>query len=186
MSKAICSVSASVLFCCVFLFFGCGPKPPSWYHDPPRDNYLYGKGTAEGSFENAAEGAAKQIAKADLADKIETYVEVLTKLYIGDVRTNVAADAKQVFSQTIRSTTTRYLENWEEHKSNTYALKDGSYKAYVLIRVDGVALKEEAKARAEKEIRNNETLRAFEESRQAFEELDEYVERALREAQRRR
>ncbi len=165
----------AITFLITSLVAGCGgadeaiDEMPGWMTEKPQvENHLIGTGTAVSGGMQMSMSKAETRARNDIASTVEVRVQSLTKDFqeevSGEMRSQFTQAQKQVVSQVISGSSTRETEVVEQ---------DDKYRAYVMMEMPiGKASKELIS-----KIKSNEELYTQFRASEAFEQLQEEVEK---------
>jgi len=167
----------------VLLVLGCASKGvtkvgdieiPDWYLNPPTDeNYIYGKATATSVDLQVAIDKAKQGARMDIAENLESHIMGLIKKFEEEVGAVEEGEFLQQFTQVSKNVVDQTLVGSRENKT-----KVKGFRAFVLMELPiGKAREELLKQLSSSE---NENLYTRFRASQSFQELKEEIE-SLRE-----
>ena len=180
-------VSLFVLVLFVVGMMACGgPKPPvegtpeatlasipDWYSNPPQDpNYLFAANTAMSRDMQLAIDKAKQQARTDLASQLEVKVNGLTKSFTEEIGMNEESELLTQFTEASKAVVSTTM-NGTRVKNQEVVIDQGIYRAYVLMELPLGA----ANMALMQQIKNNQNMYTRFRASQAFEELNEEVEK---------
>jgi len=170
----------------LLLILGCASKGttkvgeveiPDWYLNPPTsEDYIYGKATATSQDLQLAIDKAKQGARLDIAENLESHIMGLVKKFDEEVGGVEESELLTQFTQVSKNVVDQTLVGSRENK--TKVKEEGSgFRAFVLMEFPiGKAREELLKQLSSAE---NENLYTRFRASQSFQELKEEVE-ALR------
>jgi len=169
------------------LIIGCGSRGitkvgdieiPDWYLSPPTDvNYLYGKATATSQDLQLAIDKAKQGARLDVAENLESHIMGLIKKFDEEVGGVEEGELLTQFTQVSKNVVDQTLVGSRENKTKVKEEGNG-FRAFVLMELPiGKAREELLKQLSSSE---NENLYTRFRASQSFQELKEEID-ALRE-----
>ena len=150
---------------------------PDWYLNPPTDsNYLYGKATATSQDLQLAIDKAKQGARLDIAENLESHIMGLIKKFDEEVGGVEEGELLTQFTQVSKNVVDQTLVGSRENKTKVKEEGKG-FRAFVLMELPiGKAREELLKQLSSSE---NENLYTRFRASQSFQELKEEIE-ALR------
>ncbi len=171
----------------VFLVLGCASKGttkvgeieiPDWYLTPQTSpDYIYGKATATSQDLQLAIDKAKQGARLDIAENLESHIMALIKKFDEEVGGVEEGELLTQFTQVSKNVVDQTLVGSRENKTKVKEEGKG-YRAFVLMELPiGKAREELLKQLYSSE---NENLYTRFRASQSFQELKEEVE-SLRE-----
>ena len=170
----------------LLLFVACGPKTtnlapepskkvsaPDWYLNPPEDpSYLYATSSMTSRDMQLAVQKAETQARTDLAQQMQSNISNLNKQFQEEVGLGEDSEMLQQFTSVTKSVTQQTLNGSRTDRKELVEEK-GIYRAYVLMSLPiGTANQQ-----LMEKIRANENLYTRFRSTQAFEELDEEIEK---------
>lgn len=178
------------MLCALFLLLlvlGCASKGttkvgeieiPDWYLNPPTsENYIYGKNTATSQDLQLAIDKAKQGARLDIAENLESHIMGLIKQFDEEVGGVEEGELLTQFTQVSKNVVDQTLVGSRENKTKVKEEGKG-YRAFVLMELPiGKAREELMKQLTSSE---NENLYTRFRASQSFQELKEEIE-SLRE-----
>ena len=157
------------------------PGLPDWYLNPPEDNeeFLYTIGESESQVRGTARDQARVSAQGAMAQKLGTTVESLQRLFEEELSSAEEDNYRSSWTNAIRSITEQELTGGTEESVDFIVHEEtGRYEAFVLYKLPvGYARSQLENSLAQEE----ELYIRFRES-EAFEELDEHLERLSNEA----
>ena len=139
-SKPIGSVLILVIFA-TFLI-ACGGKTnldnplslPAWFQNPPEDpNYMFSTATMTSKDLQLALNKAKQQARVDLAQQMETKIKSMTKQFTEEVGLGEDAEFLSQTSVVSKSVTSKVLNGSRARQVETIKEDGVIYRAYVLM-----------------------------------------------------
>jgi len=178
------------LFVLVFFVVGMmacgGPPPPAegtpeatlvsipeWYSNPPQDpNYLFAANTAMSRDMQLSIDKAKQSARTDLASQLEVKVKGLTKSFTEEIGTADDSEILQQFTEASKAVVSTTMNGTRVNKQEI-VIDQGIYRAYVLMELPLGA----ANMALMQQIKNNQNMYTRFRATQAFDELEEEVEK---------
>ena len=178
----------AVVLILVLLVLGCASKGvtkvgdieiPDWYLNPPPtdENYIYGKATATSVDLQIAIDKAKQGARMDIAENLESHIMGLIKKFEEEVGGVEEGEFLQQFTQVSKNVVDQTLVGSRENKTKVKEEGKG-FRAFVLMELPiGKAREALLKLLSSSE---NENLYTRFRASQSFQELKEEIE-SLRE-----
>ncbi len=177
----------SVALIVVILIIGCASSGvtkvgeieiPDWYLNPPTDqNYIYGKATATSMDLQLAIDKAKQGARLDIAENLESHIMGLIKKFDEEVGGLEEGELLTQFTQVSKNVVDQTLVGSRENKTKVKPEGKG-FRSFVLMELPiGKAREELLKQLTSSE---NENLYTRFRASQSFQELKEEIE-SLRE-----
>ena len=171
----------------VLLVLGCASKGvtkvgdieiPDWYLNPPTDqNYIFGKATATSVDLQVAIDKAKQGARLDIAENLESHIMGLVKKFEEEVGGVEEGEFFQQFTQVSKNVVDQTLVGSRENKTKVKEEGKG-FRSFVLMELPiGKAREELLKQLSSSE---NENLYTRFRASQSFQDLKEEIE-SLRE-----
>ena len=179
-------LTIAVLLFFIIGMFACGSKPepepiaggtevnvPEWYLNPPQDtNYLFATATSSSRDLQLATDKATHESRNKLAAQLEAKVSGLSKKFEEEVGLGDESELLSQFTQVSKIVVSTTLTG--SRISKTKVLTEGGiYRSYVLMELPIG----EAAAAFKAQISNNEALYTRFRSSQAFEELNDEVEK---------
>jgi len=171
-----------ILLAITTLLIACGGKVaqenslnlPQWFQNPPEDpNYMFSTATSTSKDMQMSINKAKQEARVDLAQQMETKIKAMTKQFSEEVGLGEDAEFLSQTSVVSKSVTSKVLNGSRVREVKT--LKEGGviYRSYVLMELP-IGPANTALLDAVKKQQNMYTrFRAS----QGFQELEEEVEK---------
>ncbi len=167
----------------VLFVLGCASKGvtkvgdielPDWYLNPPKDdNYIYGKATSTSMDLQLAIDKAKQEARLDIAENLESHIMGLIKKFDEEVGGVEDAELLTQFTKVSKNVVDQTLVGSRENKTKVKKENKG-YRAFVLMELPvGKAREELLKQLYSSE--NNQLYTRFRAS-QSFQELKEEID----------
>ncbi len=178
MKKLLFGISVLVL-----LIIGCASSGvtkvgdielPDWYLNPPKDaNYIFGKATSTSQDLQLAIDKAKQEARLDIAENLESHIMALIKKFDEEVGGAEDSELLTQFTKVSKNVVDQTLVGSRENK--TKVKKEGKgYRAFVLMEFPvGKAREELLKQLYSSE--NNQLYTRFRAS-QSFQDLKEEID----------
>ena len=179
-SKPIGSVLILVIFS-TFLI-ACGGKTklnnplslPAWFQNPPEDpNYMFSTATMTSKDLQLALNKAKQQARVDLAQQMETKIKSMTKQFTEEVGLGEDAEFLSQTSVVSKSVTSKVLNGSRARQVETIKEDGVIYRAYVLMELP-IGPANSALLDA---VKKQQNLYTRFRSSQGFQELEEEVEK---------
>ena len=179
-SKPIGSVLILVIFA-TFLI-ACGGKTkldnplslPTWFQNPPEDpNYMFSTATMTSKDLQLALNKAKQQARVDLAQQMETKIKSMTKQFTEEVGLGEDAEFLSQTSVVSKSVTSKVLNGSRARQVETIKEDGVIYRAYVLMELP-IGPANSALLDA---VKKQQNLYTRFRSSQGFQELEEEVEK---------
>ena len=169
----------------LLLIIGCGGKQPppveggtelnvpEWFTNLPEDpNYLYAASTATSKDLQHAVSTAQQMARTDIARQLEVKINSLFKVFREEVGIGEDSEFLSQTTDVSKSVTSKVLSGSQAKK--TKPVKEGMiYRAYVLMEMPIG----DANAALVEGIRNQQNLYNRFRASQAYQELEEEVEK---------
>jgi hypothetical protein len=150
---------------------------PGWYTETPDDpNHVFSSQSATSQRMQVAVDKATTSARGDIASKLETQVEGMTKSFTEEV----GDDMRQQFVETQKTITSRVLRGTNVSQKEILQESNGTYRAFVLMEMP---IGKAAKEMMSKIEQNDEMYTRFRSS-QAFKEMQEAVEEYEQEQKR--
>ena len=146
---------------------------PDWYLHPPRDeNRLVGLASAVSVDMQTSVDKAKQDARADIASQLDLRLDGLTKRFVEETGLGPDAELLDNFSQVTKSV---FSESLIGSRVSRQELRQegGVYRAYIMMEIP----MGEANARMLDRIMERERLYTRFRATEAYQELDEEVQR---------
>lgn len=178
----ICSIGIALLF----TSFACSPKmsgsaqnqiddTPAWVYSPPQDDdqYLYATASANSSRQNVARQRAEINAKQVLAGKLGEKVEALQKIFEDEVSDGNEDSYSASFSNATQIITSQELIGVGIDELIFLPTDRGGFTAHVLLRMPVG----DARSQLENALSRDEELYIKFKESQAFDELQENLER---------
>jgi len=167
----------------VLLVFGCASKGvtkvgnielPDWYLNPPKDaNYIFGKATSTSQDLQLAIDKAKQEARLDIAENLESHIMALVKKFDEEVGGVEDSEFLTQFTKVSKNVVDQTLVGSRENKTKVKQEGKG-YRAFVLMEFPvGKAREELLKQLYSSE--NNQLYTRFRAS-QSFQDLKEEID----------
>lgn len=179
-SKPIGFVLILVIFA-TFLI-ACGGKTklnnpislPAWFQNPPEDpNYMFSTATMTSKDLQLALNKAKQQARVDLAQQMETKIKSMTKQFTEEVGLGEDAEFLSQTSVVSKSVTSKVLNGSRARQVETIKEDGVIYRAYVLMELP-IGPANSALLDA---VKKQQNLYTRFRSSQGFQELEEEVEK---------
>ena len=179
-SKPIGFVLILVIFA-TFLI-ACGGKAklnnpislPAWFQNPPEDpNYMFSTATMTSKDLQLAINKAKQQARVDLAQQMETKIKSMTKQFTEEVGLGEDAEFLSQTSVVSKSVTSKVLNGSRARQVETIKEDGVIYRAYVLMELP-IGPANSALLDA---VKKQQNLYTRFRSSQGFQELEEEVEK---------
>jgi hypothetical protein len=177
-------MSIALIF--TLLILGCASKSttkvgdieiPNWYLSPPTsENYLYGKATATSQDLQLAIDKAKQGARLDIAENLESHIMGLIKKFDEEVGGVEEGELLTQFTQISKNVVDQTLVGSRENKTKVKEEGKG-FRAFVLMELPVGKTREELLKQLSSS--ENENLYTRFRASQSFQELKEEIE-ALR------
>lgn len=179
--------SGVVAIVCVATVVACSPKPaaqmqqeidqlPEWYTNPPEDNdeYLYAVSSSTSTRRETARQKAESQARISIAQKLESKVEALEKMFTEEVTGGTDSNFSESFTSAGKTITNQTLRGIATDEIKFAPSADGTrYECFVLIRIPVG----DARAALDNALSQEEELYIkFKESK-AFEELQKDISR---------
>jgi len=167
----------------ILLVIGCASRGvtkvgdielPDWYLNPPKDaNYIFGKATSTSQDLQLAIDKAKQEARLDIAENLESHIMALIKKFDEEVGGAEDSELLTQFTKVSKNVVDQTLVGSRENK--TKVKKEGKgYRAFVLMEFPvGKAREELLKQLYSSE--NNQLYTRFRAS-QSFQDLKEEID----------
>jgi len=180
-------ISAIILLSILVVIIGCGggpaPRPgtgsvplvsvPDYYTNPPQDpNFLYARATAMSRDMQLAVDKAKQQARAEIESQLELKVNGLTKRFAEELGADEDSVLLSEFTQVSDSVVSTVMIGTRENKKDI-VVENGIYRAYVLMELP----LGEANLALMKQIKNNQNVYSRFKAGQAYDELEQAVEK---------
>ncbi len=145
---------------------------PDWYDLQGDSEYVFTYGQSEKVSQNASETAAYADAMQEAAQYVEAHVQSMIKNYVEEA----GVEDPQVLALT--SSVARVVANarftgTQISKRETFVMENGRYKTFVRVSIP----QNEIRNTLRSQIRNEEALYNQFKASQAFQELDEVIER---------
>lgn len=142
---------------------------PEWFINPPDDpNYVFSAQSATSRKMQLALDKAVTGARGEIANRLETRVEGMTKSFTEEVND----DMRQQYTQTQKTVTSQILRGTSPRQREIYEKDNGSYQAFVLMELPvGKAAKELLS-----KLQQNEEMYTRFRASEAFEEMNKAVE----------
>ena len=163
---------------------GCGGSEPvsdqdsvpDWYTETPDDpNHVFSSQSAMSQRMQVAVDKATTSARGDVASKLETQVEGMSKSFTEEI----GDDMRQQFVETQKTVTSRVLRGTNVSQKEILQKDNGTYQAFVLMEMPiGKAAKEMMS-----KIKQNDEMYTRFRSSQAFKEMQKAVEEYEQEQQ---
>jgi hypothetical protein len=152
---------------------GAKMKVPEWYENPPqKDDWMSGVATATSLDLQTAVDKGKQDARADIARQLDLKMEGLSKRFVEETGLGADAELLDMFTQVSKSIVSESLMGTQVEKQEL-AQEGTVYRAYVMMRMP----LGEANAKLLENIQAQKRLYTRFRASEAFEELEEEVER---------
>jgi hypothetical protein len=181
----------------VFLFIGCASRGvtkvgeielPDWYLNPPKDpNFIFGKATSTSQDLQLAIDKAKQEARLDIAENLESHIMGLIKKFDEEVGGGADSELLTQFTKVSKNVVDQTLVGSRENK--TIVKEEGKgYRAFVLMELPVGKAREELL----KQLSSGENVdlytrfqasKSFQELKEEIESLREYKEKQAEELQ---
>jgi len=146
---------------------------PDWFLNPPQDpDYLFGVNSATSSQMQLALDKAKAGARADVAQQMESKVQVLVKSFQEEVGSGEDAELNSFYNQTMKNIASQTLQGSRVREQKIVPESGGMFRAYVLMEVPLVPFNQEVV----KKVKNMQLYDRFRAS-QAFEDLEKDIEK---------
>lgn len=168
------------------MLFGCAPTTeeiqeaepdvPDWYLNPPSDDseYLYVTGDAESQRRSLASDQALVDAQQDMAMKLGATVETLQRAFEEEIGEDDATTYREAFTSATRTIAQQELRGGSiQERQFVVNRETGRYEAFILYQLPIGDARDHLEAALSRE---EELYTRFRES-QAFEELDEHLQR---------
>jgi hypothetical protein len=167
----------------IFLVIGCASKGvtkvgdielPDWYLNPPKDpNYIFGKATSTSQDLQLAIDKAKQEARLDIAENLESHIMGLIKKFDEEVGGVEDAELLTQFTKVSKNVVDQTLVGSRENKTKVKQEGNG-YRAFVLMEFPVGKAREELL----KQLSSDENMQLYTRFRasQSFQELKEEIE----------
>ena len=166
----------------MLIFFGCAgskPKPlsnkdlPEWYLDPPKfEDKFVGVGDALRPQFNLSKQVATERARVEVARAVETTVNSALNDHMQASGMGAEAGATEFTESVSKSLVNTTLKGCTIEKTEIF--KD---RVFVMVTYDANKAREEAKATARSEAKKEEALYNEFKARQAFDALDQAIDR---------
>ena len=174
----------SVIILMIFVTFlmACGGKTkldnpsglPPWFQNPPEDpNYMFSTATMPSKDLQLALNKAKQQARVDLAQQMETKIKSMTKQFTEEVGLGEDAEFLSQTSVVSKSVTSKVLNGSRARQVETIKEDGVIYRAYVLMELP-IGPANSALLDA---VKKQQNLYTRFRSSQGFQELEEEVEK---------
>jgi len=174
----------SVIILMIFATFlmACGGKTkldnpsglPPWFQNPPEDpNYMFSTATMTSKDLQLAINKAKQQARVDLAQQMETKIKAMTKQFTEEVGLGEDAEFLSQTSVVSKSVTSKILNGSRARQVETIKEDGVIYRAYVLMELP-IGPANSALLNA---VKKQQNLYTRFRSSQGFQELEEEVEK---------
>ena len=174
----------SVIILMIFVTFlmACGGKTkldnpsglPPWFQNPPEDpNYMFSTATMTSKDLLLAINKAKQQARVDLAQQMETKIKAMTKQFTEEVGLGEDAEFLSQTSVVSKSVTSKVLNGSRARQVETIKEDGVIYRAYVLMELP-IGPANSALLNA---VKKQQNLYTRFRSSQGFQELEEEVEK---------
>ncbi len=174
----------SVIILMIFVTFlmACGGKTkldnpsglPPWFQNPPEDpNYMFSTATMTSKDLQLAINKAKQQARVDLAQQMETKIKAMTKQFTEEVGLGEDAEFLSQTSVVSKSVTSKVLNGSRARQVETIKEDGVIYRAYVLMELP-IGPANSALLNA---VKKQQNLYTRFRSSQGFQELEEEVEK---------
>ena len=174
----------SVIILMIFATFlmSCGGKTkldnpsglPPWFQNPPEDlNYMFSTATMTSKDLQLAINKAKQQARVDLAQQMETKIKAMTKQFTEEVGLGEDAEFLSQTSVVSKSVTSKVLNGSRARQVETIKEDGVIYRAYVLMELP-IGPANSALLNA---VKKQQNLYTRFRSSQGFQELEEEVEK---------
>ena len=174
----------SVIILMIFAIFlmACGGKTkldnpsglPPWFQNPPEDpNYMFSTATMTSKDLQLAINKAKQQARVDLAQQMETKIKAMTKQFTEEVGLGEDAEFLSQTSVVSKSVTSKVLNGSRGRQVETIKEDGVIYRAYVLMELP-IGPANSALLNA---VKKQQNLYTRFRSSQGFQELEEEVEK---------
>ncbi|MCS3679274.1 hypothetical protein GGP72_003223 [Salinibacter ruber] len=149
---------------------------PDWYTETPDDpNHVFSSQSATSQRMQVAVDKATTSARGDVASKLETQVEGMSKSFTEEI----GDDMRQQFVETQKTVTSRVLRGTNVSQKEILQKDNGTYQAFVLMEMPiGKAAKEMMS-----KIKQNDEMYTRFRSSQAFKEMQKAVEEYEQEQQ---
>ena len=175
---------SSVIILMIFATFlmACGGKTkldnpsglPPWFQNPPEDpNYMFSTATMTSKDLQLAINKAKQQARVDLAQQMETKIKAMTKQFTEEVGLGEDAEFLSQTSVVSKSVTSKVLNGSRARQVETIKEDGVIYRAYVLMELP-IGPANSALLDA---VKKQQNLYTRFRSSQGFQELEEEVEK---------
>jgi len=173
----------SVLILLIFtmLIVACGSKIiqenplnlPSWFQNPPEDpNYMFSIATSTSKDMQMSINKAKQEARVDLAQQMETKIKAMTKQFSEEVGLGEDAEFLSQTSVVSKSVTSKVLSGSRARQVKTFKESGIIYRSYILMELPiGTA-----NSALLDEVKKQQNLYTRFRASQGFQELEEEVE----------
>jgi hypothetical protein len=148
---------------------------PDWYLNPPAgQNYLYGKATATSADLQLAIDKAKQGARLDIAENLESHIMGLVKKFDEEVGGGEESEYLTQFTQVSKNVVDQTLVGSRENKTQVKE-EDQGFRAFVLMELPIGKAREELL----KQLTTGDNANLYTRFRasQSFQELQEEVEK---------
>ena len=179
-SKPIGSVLILVIFATFLMPGGVKTKldnplsQPAWFQNPPEDpNYMFSTATMTSKDLQLALNKAKQQARVDLAQQMETKIKSMTKQFTEEVGLGEDAEFLSQTSVVSKSVTSKVLNGSRARQVETIKEDGVIYRAYVLMELP-IGPANSALLDA---VKKQQNLYTRFRSSQGFQELEEEVEK---------
>lgn len=175
--------------CCLGLMFiiaACSPRPsnqiqqqidraPDWYTNPPEDtnDYLYTVSSAISARREVSRQIAETNARTSMAQKLETKVEALEKIFTEEVTGGTDSNYSQAFTLASQSITSTTLRGVTADQIEFVPTDDGQFECFIITRMPVG----EARSALDNALSQDEELYIRFKESQAFQELQENLER---------
>ena len=174
----------SVIILMIFVTFlmACGGKTkldnpsglPPWFQNPPEDpNYMFSTATMTSKDLQLAINKAKQQARVDLAQQMETKIKAMPKQFTEEVGLGEDAEFLSQTSVVSKSVTSKVLNGSRARQVETIKEDGVIYRAYVLMELP-IGPANSALLNA---VKKQQNLYTRFRSSQGFQELEEEVEK---------
>ena len=147
---------------------------PAWFQNPPEDpNYMFSTATMTSKDLQLALNKAKQQARVDLAQQMETKIKSMTKQFTEEVGLGEDAEFLSQTSVVSKSVTSKVLNGSRARQVETIKEDGVIYRAYVLMELP-IGPANSALLDA---VKKQQNLYTRFRSSQGFQELEEEVEK---------
>jgi hypothetical protein len=145
-----------------------GSIVPDWYVNPPRDDKsLIATGSATSSDMQLALTKAQTVARATLAEEMQSTYRVLSKQFAEEVGRDSTSQILDQYTRTVEAVVNATLVNTVMRQQHLQQ-EPGMYRAFVLLGVS----RDDIAARLLRELKANEALYTRLRSIQAFKDLE--------------